>query len=314
MNEAVQHREEAPANFRSGFVSILGRPNAGKSTLLNALVGSKIAIVADKPQTTRTSIQGVVTTEQAQIIFVDTPGIHKADSAMNKRMMETVRMALQDRDLLLFLVDAAAPQSQGDANAVDLVKKAGTPAILVLNKIDLLKDKSSLLALTERYRALYDFADYIPLAAKTGENLDLLRQGIMTRLPHGPAYFPADHMTDQPERFLAAELIREKILQETRQEVPHAVAVLIEKWDELPTLTRIFATIYVEREGQKGIVIGAGGARLKQVGTLAREEMERFFGKKIFLDLHVKVRPDWREKPAFLDALDWRTMAGKDET
>ncbi|MCU1276124.1 MAG: GTP-binding protein Era, partial [Bryobacterales bacterium] len=159
----------------------------------------------------------------------------------------------------------------------------------------------------------HDFADYIPLAAKTGENLELLRDAIISRLPNGPAYFPADHMTDQPERFLAAELIREKILKETRQEVPHAVAVLIEKWEETPTLTRIFATIYVEKEGQKGIIIGAAGAKLKQVGTLAREEMERFFGKKIFLDLHVKVRPDWREKPAFLNALDWRTMAGKDE-
>jgi GTP-binding protein Era len=313
MNEAAQHGEGAAADFRSGFVSILGRPNAGKSTLLNALVGSKIAIVADKPQTTRTTIQGVVTMDHAQIVFVDTPGIHKGDSAINKRMMETVRMALQDRDLLLFLVDASSPYSQADAQAVDLLKKAETPAILVLNKIDLLKGKSSLLALTELYRALHDFADYIPLAAKTGENLDLLREAIISRLPNGPAYFPADHMTDQPERFLAAELIREKILQQTRQEVPHAVAVLIEKWEDTPNLTRIFATIYVEKEGQKRIIIGAGAAKLKQVGTLAREEMERFFGKKIFLDLHLKVRPDWREKPAFLNALDWRTMAGKDE-
>jgi GTPase len=313
MNETAQHGEGAAADFRSGFVSILGRPNAGKSTLLNALVGSKIAIVADKPQTTRTTIQGVVTMDRAQIVFVDTPGIHKADSTINKRMMDTVRMALQDRDLLLFLVDASSPYSPADAQAVDLLKKAGTPAILVLNKIDLLKDKSALLALTERYRALHDFADYIPLAAKTGENLDLLREAIISRLPNGPAYFPADHMTDQPERFLAAELIREKILQQTRQEVPHAVAVLIEKWEDTPNLIRIFATIYVEKEGQKRIIIGAGAAKLKQVGTLAREEMERFFGKKIFLDLHLKVRPDWREKPAFLNALDWRTMAGKDE-
>jgi GTP-binding protein Era len=228
-------------------------------------------------------------------------------------MMETVRTALQDRDLLLFLVDASCEFTRADAQAVDLVKKTDTPVVLVLNKIDLLKDKSRLLALLERYRGLHDFAEYIPLSAARGENLDRLREAIASRLPEGPAYFPPDHMTDQPERFLAAELVREKILHETRQEVPHSVAVLVDQWEESAGLIRIFATIYVEREGQKGIVIGAGGAMLKRVGTLAREEMERFFGKKIFLDLHVKVQADWREKPAFLDALDWRTMAGKDE-
>jgi GTP-binding protein Era len=303
----------ASPGFQSGFVSILGRPNAGKSTLLNALVGAKVAIVTDKPQTTRTTIQGVVTTPAAQIIFVDTPGIHRANSAINKRMMQTVRAALEDRDLLLFLVDASREFTQADAQAVDLVKKTGTPTVLVLNKIDLLKDKSRLLAFLERYRGLHDFAEYIPLSAATGENLDRLREAIVARLPEGPAYFPPDHMTDQPERFLAAELVREKILHETRQEVPHSVAVLVDQWEESGGLIRIFATIYVERDGQKGIVIGAGGAMLKRVGTLAREEMERFFGKKIFLDLHVKVQAEWREKPAFLDALDWRTMAGKDE-
>jgi len=304
----------ASPGFHSGFVSILGRPNAGKSTLLNALVGAKVAIVADKPQTTRTTIQGVVTTPGAQIVFVDTPGIHRGDSTINKRMMETVRTALQDRDLLLFLVDASREFTRADAQAVDLVKKTETPTVLVLNKIDLLKDKSRLLALLERYRGLHDFAEYIPLSAVSGENLDRLREAIAARLPEGPAYFPPDHMTDQPERFLAAELVREKILHETRQEVPHSVAVLVDQWEESGGLIRIFATIYVERDGQKGIVIGAGGAMLKRVGTLAREEMERFFGKKIFLDLHVKVQAEWREKPAFLDALDWRTMAGKDES
>ena len=312
MSETTPMGAAAPG-FHSGFVSILGRPNAGKSTLLNALVGSKIAIVANKPQTTRTTIQGVVTTPGAQIVFVDTPGIHKGDSTINKRMMETVRTALQDRDLLLFLVDASREFTRADAQAVDLVKKTDTPTVLVLNKIDLLKDKSRLLALLERYRGLHDFAEYIPLSAATGENLDSLREAIAARLPEGPAYFPPDHMTDQPERFLAAELVREKILHETRQEVPHSVAVLVDQWEESAGLIRIFATIYVERDGQKGIVIGAGGAMLKRVGTLAREEMERFFGKKVFLDLHVKVQAEWREKPAFLDALDWRTMAGKDE-
>jgi GTP-binding protein Era len=291
----TESMEAVSPGFHSGFVSILGRPNAGKSTLLNVLVGSKIAIVADKPQTTRTTIQGVVTTPAAQIVFVDTPGIHKGDSAINKRMMETVRTALADRDLLLFLVDASREFKRADAQAVDLVKKTDTPTVLVLNKIDLLKDKSSLLALLERYRGLHDFAEYIPLSAATGENLDRLREAIVKRLPEGPAYFPPDHMTDQPERFLAAELVREKILLETRQEVPHSVAVLVDQWEESPGLIRIFATIYVERDGQKGIVIGAGGAMLKRIGTLAREEMERFFAKKIFLDLHVKVQADWRE-------------------
>ena len=300
--------------FRSGFVSILGRPNAGKSTLLNALAGAKIAIVADKPQTTRTSIQGVVSTVDAQIVFVDTPGIHKGDSAINKRMMETVRTALQDRDLLLFLVDAAEDFTNADAQAVDLVKKAGTPAILVLNKIDLLQDKSRLLALIEHYRGLHDFAEYIPASARTGENLDKLRGAIVARLPEGPAYFPTDHLTDQPERFLAAELVREKILQATWQEVPHSVIVVVDKWEDSPRLIRIYATIYVDKDGQKGILIGARGAKLKRVGTLAREEMEKFFGRKIFLDLRVKVQPGWREKPEFLRALDWRTMAGKDES
>ena len=281
--------------------------------MLNALVGSKIAIVADKPQTTRTAIQGVVTTDRAQIVFADTPGIHRADSAINKRMIETVRAALNDRDLLLFVADASRDVTAKDVEAVDLLRKTQTPSVLVLNKIDLVKHKPQLLGRLERYRASYDFAEYVPVSAASGENLEELRDLLVARLPEGPIYFPADHVTDQPERFLAAELVREQILGQTRQEVPHAVAVLVEKWEETARLVRIFATIYVEKEGQKGIIIGAGGSKLKQIGTLAREEMERFFAKKIFLDLHVKVHPEWREKPAFLDALDWRTMAGKDE-
>ena len=302
------------AGFRSGFVSILGRPNAGKSTLLNALVGSKIAIVADKPQTTRTTIQGVATSDQAQIVFVDTPGIHRPDSPINKRMMQMLRAALDDRDLLLFVSDAAREFGRADSHAVDLAKKSETPVILVLNKIDLLQDKSRLLALIEHYRKLHDFAECIPVSAESGENLDLLRHAIVERMPEGPAYFPPDHMTDQPERYLAAELVREKILNETEQEVPHSVTVLVDKWEATDGLIRIYASIYVEKEGQKGILIGAGGSKLKRIGTLARQEMERFFGRKIYLDLHVKVQPGWRETPAFLDALDWRTMAGRDET
>jgi GTP-binding protein Era len=303
--------EPAPG-FRSGFVSILGRPNAGKSTLLNALVGTKVAIVADKPQTTRTAIQGVLTLAEAQVVFVDTPGIHKSDTPINKRMMEAVRAALDERDLLVFLADATRPFEEEDRQAVDLVRKAATPAVLVLNKIDLLKDKAALLPLTEEYRKAFDFAEYVPVSAKRGEGLDTLRKAIIERLPEGPAYFPPDHVTDQPERFLAAELIRERILHETREEVPHSVAVAIDGWEETPRLARIYATVLVEREGQKGILIGARGAMMKRVGTLAREEMERLFGKRIFLDLRVKVQPKWREKAAFLNLLDWRTMAGKD--
>jgi GTP-binding protein Era len=301
--------------MKSGFVSILGRPNAGKSTLLNTLLGVKIAIVADKPQTTRTSIQGVLTLPEAQVVFLDTPGIHKADSLFNKRMMDTVRAALGERDLLLLLADVSRRFGEEDRHAVDLIRKTGTPAMLVLNKIDLLgKDKGGLLPLIEHYRGSHEFADYIPISARTGEGVEELRQAILERLPEGPAYFPEEHITDQPERFLAAELIREKILQATRDEVPHSIAVLVDSWDETPGLIRIYATVYVERGGQKGIVIGAGGTMLKRIGTLAREEMERLFGRRIYLDLHVKVQPGWREKPEFLEALDWRTMAGKDET
>jgi len=300
--------------MRSGFVSILGRPNAGKSTLLNQLIGAKIAIVADKPQTTRTSIQGVLTLPDAQIVFLDTPGIHKADSLINRRMMDTVRAALDERDLLLFLVDVSRKFGVEDQHAVDLLKRTNAPALLVLNKTDLLgKDKRAMLPLIEQYRTLHEFAEYLPLCARTAEGLDALRNAIVERLPEGPAYFPPDHITDQPERFLAAELIREKILAETREEIPHAVAVWVDRWEETPRLIRIYATIHVERASQKGIIIGAQGGMLKRIGTLARQEMEGLFAHKVYLDLHVKVQPGWRETPAFLAALDWRTMAGKDE-
>jgi GTPase len=300
-------------HFKSGFISLIGRPNTGKSTLLNALVGQKVAIVADKPQTTRTSIQGVVTTAEAQIVFMDTPGIHKADSPLNKRLMDAVRAAVEERDLLLFVVDAAARFGEEDRRAVDMVRRVNAPALLVLNKIDLVKEKARLLPLIEQYKQLNDFADYLPISAVRGKGLDALRKAIIERLPEGPAYFPEDHVTDQPERFLAAELIREKVLWATRQEVPHSVAVMVDQWEETPKLTRIYATIRVERDGQKAIIIGAKGAMLKRIGTLARQEMERIFGVKIFLDLHVRVQPNWREEPAFLNALDWRTMAGKDD-
>jgi GTPase len=307
-------RETGVQAFRSGFVSIIGRPNAGKSTLLNALVGQKIAIVADKPQTTRTSIQGVVTLPHAQIVFLDTPGIHKADTPLNKRLMAAVRASLDERDLLLFVADAAQTFGAEDRRAIDLARRAQTPVALVLNKIDLVKEKPRLLPLIEQYKAAFDFADYLPVSATKRQGLDELVKAIVSRLPEGPAYFPEDYVTDQPERFLASELIREKALRVARQEVPHSVAVSIDKWEESSGLTRIFASIRVERPGQKAIVIGAKGATLKRIGTLARQEMETLFGVRIHLDLHVRVSPKWREKSMFLDALDWRTMTGEDES
>jgi GTP-binding protein Era len=302
------------SKFKSGFVSLVGRPNAGKSTLLNALVGQKVAIVAAKPQTTRTSIQGVVTMPEAQIVFVDTPGIHKADSQLNKRLMNTVRASLEERDLLLFLVDSTRAFTVEDRRALDMATKTGTPVVLVLTKVDLLPDKSRLLPLIEQYKQLHNFVDFVPVSATKRVGLDELRKAILDRLPEGPAYFPEDYVTDQPERFLAAELVREKVLQVTRQEVPHSVAVMVDRWEEGPSLTRIYATIRVERPGQKAIVIGKKGAVLVKIGTLARVEMEKLFGVKIYLDLHVRVQPGWREEAAFLDALDWRTMAVKDDS
>jgi len=294
---------------RAGFVAILGRPNAGKSTLLNELMGTKLAIVAPRPQTTRTSIQGVLRLPGAQIVFVDTPGIHESSTLLNKRMMDQVR-ASADADVVLFLVDATARFNEDDARAADLVKKTGAPAIAVFNKIDKLHEKAKLLALIEQYQGMHDFAAYIPISALKGDGVDLLRKEILARLPEGPALYPKDHMTDQPERFLAAEMIREKVLHLTHQEVPHAVAVMVEQWEDSPALLRIAATIYVERPGQKAILIGAGGALLKKIGTLARREIETLVGKKVFLQTFVKVRPNWRQDPEFLAATDWRGMAG----
>ena len=301
-------------HFKSGFVSLIGRPNAGKSTLLNALVGQKVAIVADKPQTTRTSIQGVVTTPEAQIVFVDTPGIHKADSPLNKRLMDTVRASLEERDLLLFVVDAARNFGEEDRHAVDLARRTETPVVLVLNKIDLVKEKAQAAAADRAVQAGSTISPTtFPSPPRGARAWTSCGRRSSSGLPEGPAYFPEDYVTDQPERFLAAELVREKVLQATRQEVPHSVAVMVDRWEETPTLTRIYATIRVERDGQKAIVIGTKGAMLKKIGTLARQEMERLFGVKIYLDLHVRVQPGWREKAAFLNALDWRTMAGEDD-
>ncbi len=310
---------------RAGFAAILGRPNAGKSTLLNALVGQKVAIVGPLPQTTRASLQGVLTLDGAQIVFVDTPGIHKTATLLNKRMMDSVR-ASSDTDVIVFLIDATARRDEEDAQAVDLVKKSKAPAIAVFNKVDRLRDKNALLMQIDRYRALHDFAAYVPISALKGEGLDVLKDEIVARLPVGPALYPADYLTDQPERFMVAELLREQILRATRQEVPHSVAVLIDNWEDVPStkpssklgpkgesnLVRIAATIYVERPGQKAILIGAGGAALKKIGTEARRHIETLLGKKVFLQTFVKVRPNWREDREFLASTDWRTMVGKE--
>ena len=297
--------------YRTGFVSIVGRPNAGKSTLLNALVGEKVAITAHQAQTTRTSIQGVVTRPEAQIVFIDTPGIHKSDNLFNKRMMAAVRGALEGRDVVLFVADATKPVSEKDEQAVAVLREA-TNAVLVLNKIDRLDDKRLLLPLTEWFMNLHSFAEVVPVSAAKGAGVDELLRTIVKYLPEGQRVFAEDYMTDQPMRFLAGEIIREKILRAAREEVPHAVAVLIERWEELPELTKISATIHVERPGQKAILIGRKGDLLKRIGTEARQEIEQMAGAKVFLSLFVKVNRNWREDPEFLNAIDWRAMVGSE--
>jgi GTP-binding protein Era len=296
-----------PARFVSGFVSIVGRPNVGKSTLLNALAGAKLAIVADKPQTTRSNVLAIWTSGDAQVVFLDTPGIHRSDTLFNKRMMHEVRAALDSRDLLLYVADASRTFAEEDSKALDAVRKAETPVLLVLNKIDRVSDKRYLLPRVEEYKAALEFEDFLFVSALSGEGLGELRSAILQRLPEGPPYYPSDQITDQPVRFLAAELIREKILRNTRQEIPHSVAVLIDSWEEEGRLTRIIATVFVERDGQKGIIIGSKGSMLKRIGTEAREEIEKMLDSRVYLEVHVKVREGWRESPEFLNALDWRT-------
>jgi GTP-binding protein Era len=297
--------------FRSGFVSIIGRPNAGKSTLLNALVGEKIAIVTEKPQTTRTRIQGMLNVKAqrgrpaGQIIFVDTPGVHKPDSRLNRKMMQEIHAALESRDLVLLIVDAAERFGPTDQHVIDLVKKSGGVAFLLLNKIDKLH-KDKLLPMIEHYSKLHEFREIIPISASKRDGLDTLIDRIIGALPEGPRYFPEEQLTDQPERFIASEIIREKVLLKTGKEIPYATAVLIDRYEEQEKLTRIAATIYCEREGQKAILIGKGGQKLKEIGTAARIELEALLGKKVFLELFVKVKPGWRESEAFVEELDWK--------
>jgi GTP-binding protein Era len=297
---------DAGASFKSGFVAVVGRPNAGKSTLVNALVGEKVSIVTPVPQTTRNRILGIANRPNAQIILMDTPGIHRPLSRLNEQMMQFVRQALEERDLALLLVDASGKFGKGDEFAVSLVQQYAARTILVLNKIDLIK-KPSLLPLMDRYSKLHDFEEIIPVSALRGASLDVLTETIVCRLPEGPQYFPPDQYTDQPERFLAAEIVREKLIGHTRQELPYVTAVLIERFEERPELTRIHARIVVEKESQKPIILGAGGGRIKQIGSEARHELEKLFPPKVFLQLFVKVEPDWRDNPARLSEMDYRT-------
>ncbi len=299
--------------FRAGFVCILGRPNAGKSTLLNALVGQKLAIISPKPQTTRNRIQGILQIpktkdrDAAQIVLVDTPGVHKPDSSLGRRMMVEVRQALEGCNLVLLLMDASRKLDVRDGYALDLLKQARAKTFLVLNKVDLLgKDKGKLLPLIEEYRKLHKFAQIMPISALRRKGVDELLREVVKAMPAGPAYFPEDQVTDQPVRFMAAELIREQILLETEEEIPYSTSVVVEQFEEGARLTRISALIYCERQGQKAILVGKQGQMLKKIGTQARLQIEKMVGTKVFLGLFVKVEPGWRESRTFVDELDWR--------
>ena len=279
--------------FKSGFISIIGRPNVGKSTLLNALLGEKIAIISDKPQTTRNRILGIVNQPAAQLVFMDTPGIHKPMHKMNEFMVKTALATYNEVDVILMLVEATEPPGGGDKFIIETLSQVKTPVFLLINKVDLIK-KEALLPLMQEYSKLYNFVEIIPVSALKND-LGGLLDAILKRLPQGPKYFPDDQLTDQPERFIVSELIREKVFALTKEEIPYSTAVVIEEMKEEPDITRITAIIYVERDSQKGILIGKGGGMLKKIGTLARQEAEKLLGAKIFLQLWVKVKKGWRE-------------------
>jgi GTP-binding protein Era len=290
--------------FKSGFVAVVGRPNAGKSTLVNRLVGQKVAIVTSRPQTTRNRIQGIVNRPHAQVVLIDTPGLHRPDSALGRQMMGEVNAALDGVDVLALILDVSEDIGKGDRHAIERAARFEGTRILLLNKVDRIP-KDRLLPIIESVGKLTDFAEIIPISALTGDGVDRVLEKFIEHLPSGEPHFPADQYTDQPERFLAAELIREKAMAGTFHEVPHAVAVLVDAFEETDKLIRIRATIYVEREGQKGILIGRAGASLKKIGTAARKELEEILGTKIFLELFVKVLRDWRDNPQLVRQLDW---------
>lgn len=291
-------------NFRSGYVGLIGRPNAGKSTLLNKLVGEKIAAVSNKPQTTRHKIQGIVTSPEGQIVFVDTPGIHKPGFLLNRRMMAAVHDAILSVDLLVLLRDASVSTGNGDRFVLDLVKQSDKPSILVLNKIDKIRDKAGLLPLIDHYSTEHEFQEIVPVSGLKGDAVDNLLRQIVKHLPEGEPIFDEDELTDQPMRTLVAEMVREQILVTTGDEIPYVTAVVTEKYDDSdPNSVEIYCAIYVERSSQKGIIIGKGGAKLKQIGTAARLAIENIVGRKVFLHLFVKVVVDWRNSGRELDEM-----------
>ena len=297
----------AENGFRSGYVALIGRPNAGKSTLLNRLVGEKIAAVSNKPQTTRHRIQGIINRENAQIVFVDTPGVHKPGHLLNRRMMAAVHDAIMSVDLLVLMRDASVSTGNGDRFVLDLVKRSGQPAILLLNKIDKIREKGELLPLIESYANEYEFAEIVPVTALKGDGIDTFLEQIVKHLPEGEPIFANDEMTDQPVRSLVSEMVREKILQSTGEEIPYVTAVVTELFDETdPGMTRIFCAIYVERPSQKKIIIGKQGARIKDIGTKARADIEALLGRSVFLKLFVKVVEDWRNRERDLDDIGIR--------
>src|SRR5580692_1628636 len=302
-----EEKSEPKGGHQSGFVAIVGRPNAGKSTLLNRLVGQKVAIVTSKPQTTRNRIQGIVTRPEGQIVFIDTPGLHSADSALGRQMMHEVAAALEGIDVLLLMVDASRSLPHADDLLLDRAKRFSGKTILALNKVDGLP-KQKLLPLIEAFHKAFEFAAIVPISALKGHGcLDLLNE-IFLLLPEGQPYFPEDQVTDQPERFLAAEIVREKAIQSMYHEVPYALAVKVDKFEDAPKLLRIEVTMNVERDSQKKILIGRKGEMLKKIGTQARQELEELLDKKIYLGLFVKVVPGWRDNPQRVRELDWHAQ------
>jgi GTPase len=290
---------------KAGFVSLVGLPNAGKSTLLNRLVGTKLAIVSDKPQTTRTRILGVRTYPGGQVVYVDTPGIHRPTHRMNVRMVDVARDAMQDVDVVGVVVDVAQKPGGGQEHLLELVKPLTVPVVLILNKVDL-TSKPKLLPIMQRWSDARDFAAIVPVSALSGDGVERLETVFLDQLPEGEPLYPEDYLTDQPERFFVAEMVREQVLQHTHAELPFSTAVLVDKFEEADReggLLRLYCSIIVERESQKPIVIGRRGDMIKRIGTAAREELERFFGARVFLDLHVKVKAEWREDERILDEL-----------
>lgn len=303
-------------SFHSGFVAILGRPNVGKSTLLNRLVGEKLAIVSPKPQTTRNRILGIISLGPkkgwpgGQVILIDTPGVHKPDTSLGRKMMVEVREGLQGCDLILLISDVTQKAGPGDRWVLDMAQQSRTPIFLLLNKVDRI-EKGKLLPIIDQWRRLHDFKEIIPISALQGDGLDRLLDRLLESLPEGPEYFPQDQITDQPARFMVSEIIREQVLLGTGEEVPYATTVIVEQFEEGEGLTRIAATIYCEREGQKRILIGRGGQMVKKIGNTSRQQIERMLGTRVFLDLFVKVRSGWRDSPEFVQGLDWRRQLEK---